>query len=156
MIGKQIYIKMNNKEFSNIFQKIAVENNFNELHGGWFRESNESIIILNLQKSNFKNNLYLNIKIYFKSIFGNKYILDKKLVKNDIGDIFRRQPKEFDEFLDFDNSLSDNDRIEGLNKLFKVFILPLSDKALSKIGLIELDKQGVLFLFPAVKSEIET
>ena len=82
---------MQNKEFKKIFDLVAQNNGFEKAFGGWFRESNECIVSLDLQKSNFSNLYYLNIKIFVNGMFGHCYSKSKALIK-DTGNIFRREP----------------------------------------------------------------
>jgi hypothetical protein len=58
-----MHINMNSKEFKNVFGELAKINGFLKAFGGWFKESTECIAILELQKSSFGDNYYLNIKI---------------------------------------------------------------------------------------------
>jgi len=49
---------MENKEFKKLFDIIARNHGFESAFGGWFKESNECIVVLDLQKSNFGNYYY--------------------------------------------------------------------------------------------------
>ena len=82
---------------------------------------------------------------------GNKYTRSKDLVKKNVGDVFTRQPSDYSNVLDFDISMDDGKRIEKLESLFREFIVPFTDMALSRLGLRELAKEGKIFLLPAVK-----
>lgn len=78
-----VYLKriMNSKEFKGVFGDIAKNYGFESAFGGWFRDGNESIIVLDLQKSNYGDYYELNIKIYVQGMFGNNYFRNKDLVK---------------------------------------------------------------------------
>ncbi|MDR1682139.1 MAG: DUF4304 domain-containing protein [Candidatus Symbiothrix sp.] len=145
---------MDSKEFKNIFDTVAKANDFEKAFGGWFKESSECIIVLDLQKSNFGDYYELNIKIFVQGIFGNKYVKSKDLVKKHTGDIFTRQPNDYKDVLDFDTSMDDEKRKEKLESLFSEFVVPFANKALSRIGLKELAEQEKIFLLPAVKEEL--
>ena len=132
-------------------EKVAKANNFEKAFGGWFKESTECIVILCLQKSNFGDYYELNIKIFIQGMFGNKYTRSKDLVKKNVGDVFTRQPSDYSNVLDFDISMDDGKRIEKLESLFREFVVPFTDMALSRLGLRELAKEGKIFLLPAVK-----
>ena len=80
-----------------------------------------------------------------------KYTRSKDLVKKNVGDVFTRQPSDYSNVLDFDISMDDGKRIEKLESLFREFIVPFTDMALSRLGLRELAKEGKIFLLPAVK-----
>lgn len=146
---------MNSKEFKTVFGEVANINGFEKAFGGWFKESAECIIVLDLQKSNFGDYYELNIKIYVQGAFGSHYIISKDIVKKDTGEIFQRQPPEYKNVFDFDQSMDDKNRIEILENLFSKFIVPFTNKALTKSGILELAQSGVLSLLPAVKKELE-
>jgi len=144
---------MDNKEFKELFNEMAKRYHFEKAFGGWFAESNECIIALDLQKSNFRDSYYLNIKIYVQGLFGNSYKKSKDLVKRDVGNIFRRSPKEYEDVFDLEIESDDERRQERLENLFTEFINPFVDQALSKVGIKKLEEQGVVFLLPAVKEQ---
>ena len=94
---------MNSKEYRKVFNTIAQENGFEKAFGGWFKESQECILVLDLQKSNFGDYYEMNIKVFVQGAFGNSYVKNKNLVKKDIGDIFTRQPAALRDVLIFDD-----------------------------------------------------
>lgn len=145
---------MESKEFKSLFDKIAKAHGYEKAFSGWFKESAECIAVLDLQKSNFGNYYELNIKIFIRGVFGNRYTKDKKLVKRDTGDIFTRQPEDFKDVLDFDTSMDSDKRKQGIEALFKEFIDSFIDRALSRNGIKDLAQDGELFLLPAVKKEL--
>lgn len=145
---------MDSKEFKKVFGEVAKSTGFESAFGGWFRESAESIIVLDLQKSNYGDYYEMNIKVYVQGMFGNNYTRNKDLVKKDTGDIFRRQPPEYKDVLDFDTPVDDEKRRERLAKLFSEFIVPFTNRALSKFGIKELAEKGEITLLPAVKKEL--
>lgn len=144
-----------NNNFKKLLNEIAVKSGFESAFGGWFKESNECIAVLGLQKSNFGNNYYLNIKTYIQGIFGISYLKNSDLVKKDMGDILMRQPKDYDLIFDMDSLIDDNERKQKLEELFVDFVIPYSDKTLSLAGINELAKNEKIPLYPAVKKELE-
>lgn len=145
---------MDSKEFKKTFGEVAKSNGFESAFGGWFKDSAESIVLLDLQKSNFGDYYEMNIKIFIQGMFGNRYSRSKNLVKRDVGNIFRRQPSEYKSVFDFDEPMNDEKRKADLAKLFRDFIVPFTDKALSKSGIRELADKGEITLLPAVKDEL--
>lgn len=115
---------METSDFKKMFGEVSKENGFERAYEGWFRESPEVILVLDLQKSNFGNYYYLNIKLFIQGAFGNAYSKSKKLVKSDVGNIFLRQPDNYSNLLDLDAALEDSDRKNRLRKMFKDFIVP--------------------------------
>jgi len=145
---------METTEFKKIFGEISKENGFERAYEGWFKESPEVILVLDLQKSNFGNYYYLNIKLFIQGTFGNVYSKSKQLVKTDGGDIFLRHPDNYSNLLDLDAPFSDIDRKAGLRNMFNDFIVPFSNKSSTKEGIKELHKNEQLFILPAVNEEL--
>lgn len=127
---------MNSKEYKKTFNTIAQENGFEKAFEGWFMESRECILVLDLQKSNFGDYYEMNVKIFIQGAFGCKYVISKDLVKKDIGDIFTRQPPTLRNVLVFDDiQMTDEERIWNTQKLFREFVMPFAQKALSLRGI---------------------
>ncbi len=145
---------MNSKEFKNVFGSIAKKYNFISAHGGWYKESAECIAVLLLQKSNFGDYYQLIIKIYVQGMFDNKYVISKDIVKKDVGDIFTSEPPEFKSIFDFDHTIDDKKRLDGLEEIFSKHIVPYSDKALSKAGIMKMHVEEGLFLLPNVRNQL--
>ncbi|WP_228450865.1 DUF4304 domain-containing protein [Chryseolinea soli] len=143
---------MDSRDFKTMFGDVAKESGFESAFGGWWKESSETIVVLDLQKSNFNNLYYLNIKIYVQGISGKRYTRSKNLVKKDVGDIFRRQPPAYSSVLDIDPAENDSMRKDKLEKMFLEFLVPFADKALSKSGIVELAEKAEIYLPPAVKA----
>lgn len=146
---------MNSKEFKSMFGDIAKENNFLQAFGGWYKESSECIAILELQKSNFGDYYILNIKVFIKGAFERTYALTKDLIKSSLGHINANETDEYRNIFSFDEPLDDSLRIEKLNELFKNHIVPFTTKTSTKLGIMELEKAGKIFILPAVKKELE-
>ena len=148
-------LKMENKIFKTIFNDFAKKHNFLYEFGGWFILNKETILVLDLQKSNYSNLFYLNIKIYIQALFGNTYIKSKNLVKIDIGDIFNREPSVFNIFFDLENSLTEEERCLGIDRLFTEFLNPFSINVTTVKGIVKLAKENQIHLLPAVKQAID-
>lgn len=143
---------MDRKLFKNLFNDIAKANSFINAFGGWYKSSNECIVVLELQKSSYSNCYYLNLKVFVQGAFNRIYVPDKNLIKSPMGHITNQIREE--DVLDFTNSMCDELRKRKLECLFSELIVPFSEKTLSKSGLNELANQGEITLLPAVKYEI--
>ena len=141
-------------EFKKMFGAIAKESGFERTYEAWFKESPEVILVLDLQKSNFGNNYYLNVKLFIQGTFGNTYSKSKKLVKTDGGNIFLRQPDNYSDLLNLDTALEDHERNDGLRKMFSEFITPFCNKTNTKEAIKEFHKKEGLFILPAVKEAL--
>jgi hypothetical protein len=143
------------KEFKSLFGKLAIENSFSAAHGGWYRESAECLLVLSLQKSNFGSYFDLNIKVFVQGLFGNVPKPDKETIKNEIGDVFRRQPKEFTNAFELDDTKNHEQHKIAIAFFFNEFLNPFSAKALSRSGIIELGLNGDLHIMPAVAQQLD-
>lgn len=144
---------MKNKEFKKVFNSVAIVHGFSYLHSIWYAESKECILVLELEKSNFSNIYYLTLKIFIQSLKGETYGITKELRK-EWGHVIRRQASEYDQFLDLDVPISIEARKQGLEDLFNNFILPFSERALSRQGILELAKDKKIVLSPVVEKEL--
>lgn len=147
---------MDSKLFKSLFNTVAKSNNFSYQHSAWFRESSDSIIVLSLQKSNYDNLYYLNIKTFVRGLFGESYNVSKTLTK-DTGHIFRREPADYQSAFNLDSELTDEQREKELVRLFKSFLNPYCEIMLSKGRIIQEHRRGneQYYLLPAVKEELE-
>ncbi len=144
-------LKVLKRTFAEITKSIGLETKF----GGFVKETEEVIIVLSFQKSNYSTQVYLNIKLYVQGIFGKKYQLSRELVCSDVGDVFRRSPKDYDQIFDLGSDLSDNERIEQLKAFVDEFLSRFTRQASTIKGIMLLAEQGELYLLPAVKSALE-
>ncbi len=142
------------KELKNIVDSNATKNGFEKLFGAWFKESSETIIALILVKSNYSQTYYLRIKVNLKKAFGQTYTKDKDWVKHDIAHVLLQPDKKYNNYFDLTNTIKDLDRKEKIEELFFESIVPMTNLALTRQGLIELNKQGKLILFNTVKNEL--
>ena len=144
-------LKVLKRTFAEITKSIGLETKF----GGFVKETEEVIIVLSFQKSNYSSQVYLNIKLYIQGVFGKNYQLSREMVVNDVGDVFRRAPKDYDQIFDLGSGLSDNERIEQLKAFVDEFLSGFIQQASTVKGIMLLAEQGELYLLPAVKSALK-
>ncbi len=144
---------MEGKEFQKLFDTIARSHGFEPAYGGWFKESNECIVVLDLQKSGYGNYYDLNIKTFVQGMFGISYSKNKDSVKKDMGPLLMRPPNEYRDVLSLELQMESVLRKQRIEELFSNFIVPYTNKTLTRSGIKELAKNG-LFLLPAVKKEL--
>ncbi|MCW3111005.1 MAG: hypothetical protein JWQ09_5511 [Segetibacter sp.] len=144
---------MDNKEFKKTVAILAKKNGF-EHSKWWFKESTECIIALELQQSSYSNLYYLNIKIYIQGLFGRKHSRDKNTLKTYYEDIPMRQPPQYAAVFDLEQSMDDAERILKLEEFFIDFLVPFTNKALTKSGIYDLIKNGQLGINKPTKEEL--
>jgi|LauGreDrversion4_2_1035121.scaffolds.fasta_scaffold326721_1 hypothetical protein len=146
---------MVNKDFKKQFGVLAKSNEFKNAFGGWYKESAECIVVLELQKSNFGYYYQLLIKIFIQGAFNRTYTIDRKLIKSSMGHVTTNETSNYTAVLDINEPMDDSVRKELLGELYQNHIVPLTDRALTRNGIKELAKNGEIFLLPAVKRELE-
>ena len=144
---------MDNKEFKKNFDEVAQQNNFKKAFGGWYQESSECLVKITLQKSSYSNSYFLNIDIFIHGLFENTYEVSKYLMKNLYGTV-GKQIRDL-EVLEMDNSVADILRKKQLIELFDSFVVPITKKALTMLGIKELAQQEVIYLTPAVVAALK-
>ena len=146
---------METKNFRKYFKNLAKKNGFESAFNGWFKKSDECILAIELMKSNFGNYYQLNIKIFVNGVFGKNHIVNKDMIKKEIGNIDRGEPKIFENALNLEFPMDDTAREMELQALFHDFLVPFSEKALTKRGINKLAEEGEIHLLPAVQEELE-
>jgi len=144
---------MENKKFKDLFSETAKKNGFESAFGGWFKESEECLAALYLQKSNYGNYYELNIKIFIQGIFGEHYKRSKEL-KNAVSDILGRQPDEYRDTFDLELSTEDAIRKGRLEQLFNDFVVPFVNTMLTREGIKKCAQADKDFLPSAVNKEL--
>ena len=103
---------MDNKDFKKEFCTTAKKYGFRTAFGCCYKESSECLFVLELQKSNYSNLYYLNLKTYIQGVFGIRYTIHKDYLKKDMGDIFNRQPPEYSSIFDLEVDTPNEKRIK--------------------------------------------
>lgn len=136
---------MEKKLFKKIFSNVAKSYGFSSAFGGWYKRSDECIVALELQRSNYSHLYYLNIYIYIQGYCGQSIqIITKSIMKGSTKDLFRREDKKYSQWFDQENGISNDNREQGLETFFKDWMLPFTDSALTKKGIVELIERGEL------------
>lgn len=147
---------MNVGSFKKYFSEIAVRHDWLVSKRGWItqrRDSDECTVAIDLQKSSYGKQFYVNIHVYIhEDLRGN---FDQGLsFDSSVLTAYRRAPNVFSEILDLTSNLNDDQRCEGIERLF-LFLAEFVSKSRTRKGLIELEGTGMIFLAPGVRAEVE-
>ena len=145
---------METKEFKTMFGKIAKSNGFKFLYGGWYKESDDSMVIISLVHSYYSRLYYFRPKINIRGVFGRNSI-SKIDVQSDVANIELFCPKEYYDLFNLETNLNENTRKNMIEKLFETYVVPLTNKALSLEGIEELANAGEIQIEPVVKEELD-
>ena len=143
-------------EFKKLFNEIAISEHWRKMGEGWIckkTESDECGVVINLEKSNYGKLYYVGIGVFVNNAFGLSFSLTETRESRQ-PTLYRRHPKELDPVFDLRNDLSSQSRREGVLDFFQ-FLREFVDKARTLRGLMELSKDGLLFIAPGVKQEID-
>jgi len=140
--------------FKQLFSEAAIAGGFTHIYGGWFRESPECMVVLDLQRSAFGQYFDVNIKVFVRGLFGESHARTKEMAKTLTGDVFVRPPERFRLALDLDEPMPWNERVQRVGGMFSEFINPLTSDALTRSGLVSLAARGLVHLLPAVREQL--
>ncbi len=146
---------METKIFRRIFKRVALRYGFIFTSGVLHIEFDETITVVDLQKSDYGNYFYLNIKTFIKGSFG-LYDSVTSALKKLPGSIFQRCPAVYDEIFDLDLDNSEVDKDKQLSTMFEQYLQPYLVKVRSKRNIIDTYQSDPksFFLLPAVKAEL--
>lgn len=147
---------MDAKELKRLFGEVAIENGFDLQFGGWFCDSSECIVVLDLQHSNFGPCYQLNIQIFVRGLFAAHEGRIKKMVKGMTPDVSLGQPTAKVAAMALDRPLSVEERRADIERLFHDFIVPIANQGSTRAGLLALAAKGQIFLLPAVRARLES
>lgn len=145
---------MESKQFRKLFSELATENEFVSVPGGWYKDTAETLVILQLQASQYSRFYYLNIKIYIHGTFEEKYVPNKFYVAKHPGSILSRQPTIYNEIFDLDNEISDEARKSLLKSFFNDYLNESYESFKSVEGILQLEKSGKLNILDVVKNKL--
>lgn len=128
---------MEKKEFKKMFGEVAVSRGFHYAGGFWYIESEECIITLDLQKSNYSDFYYLNIETFVHGLFGEHYVKNKALLRK-VGAVSLAPPGGYNKFFDLENLIDSDVRKRGFESVFDNYILPFTIHGLSRKGILGL------------------
>lgn len=146
---------MDNKEFKKQVGLVAKANGFKTAFGAWYKESDECVVVVKLQKSNYGNYYYLNIDGFIQGAFGRRHVVNRYLIKvlyyGEVSTQISNNPI-FD--LSEEEPMGDEERISRLNDIFSDYVVPFVDLALSRAGVIQLFREGRVYLTPVTREEL--
>jgi Domain of unknown function (DUF4304) len=136
---------MEAKEFKALVGKALKAREFSKLGVFWYLQSEEATITFDLQRSLYSRLFYLNINVFFVNVEGHDFTLNKKLY-NQGGRLIHYRPvvHEQAKWLDLENELSDEERVQQMEQVLDDYIMPETLKMLSRAGVLELYKEGKL------------
>jgi hypothetical protein len=133
---------MKNVKFKDIFNQILKNKGFVKKGNTWYNSTNECVVLLNLQHSNFSSLYYINLAFFIR-----KHNYEEKYPRESICHIRMRTPEigengeNYSELLDLETSISDEKRENSLINMIYDCCLPNLTKLSSIDGIKKLYKE---------------
>ncbi len=148
---------MSVSEFRKLFSEMAVRFGWVSSTGGWTfprHDDDECIIAIEMQRSSHSKLFYIGINLYIDGLFGVTIGTDVKI--NEVqGNVYRRQPKEFESFFDLTSKVSNAQREEGLIQFFN-WLRGFCEVARTRLGILSLERAGQILIISSVREEIHS
>lgn len=147
---------MTGRQFREFFASAAKEAGWVKSAGGWVfprLAGDQCATSINLQQASHEKKMYVNIGVHVDGVFGRRFD-DSPQLDGSHPHVFRREPKELSRFLDLETAIDKDQRCNGLQSLFS-FLNGFATRARTRVGLLGLEKDGVVFIMPPVRSELE-
>jgi hypothetical protein len=144
---------MDSQSLRDMFGVLAEQGGYSKLKSSWFRVNPETVIALDLQKSSYSSLHYLNIRVWIKGFWTRTRDIEELLVES--GDIFRREPPEFSQALDLENSMDPAGRQAMIEQLFRTFLTPLTELTASLTGIRRAQDAGLVHLLPVIRKHLD-
>jgi hypothetical protein len=124
---------METKEFRKLLGELAEQSGFSPANSAWLRVTPETIVAVDLQRSAYSQRYYLNFRVWVQGFWNRSCSVSDELLR-DTGDIFRREPPEFSDVFDLENSIDPSARKLRREELFWALINPISDAFATREG----------------------
>jgi hypothetical protein len=129
---------MNNNEFKVFLNDIFKTFGFKRKGNNWFSENNELIKVINLQKSNFGNQYYINYGYILKSLKLDKFEMH---IFHRLSSLDKKENERIKELLDFEGNIDDSQRKSELKSFLEKNLIQSLIQINSEIDILNELKQ---------------
>lgn len=137
------------------FGRVAEKHGFVSMHGSWVRTGPDSSIVLQLQRSRVGPHTDLCVKVFLHARTTRLGRTEQEMATTDVGDIFRRPPKDLDALLAIGSESPERDAAErALELLFTKFVGPFSSEAMTIEGILRLASEKQIVILPAIEKDL--
>jgi hypothetical protein len=118
------------------FDEFGRQAGFEKKSGSWYRQSDEVIAAINLQKSQYGPLYYINVGFWLRQLDDERYPkMNQWHVLIRLEDLLPDAEKRIGELLNLDSPVSDEQRITELVALLDEQLLPVIERGSSMVGL---------------------
>ncbi|MCP4406089.1 MAG: DUF4304 domain-containing protein [bacterium] len=133
------------KKFKQLFSEQLAQVDCVRKSNAWYKESKETIFVVELQKSNYDESYFLNLAIWLKILGENKFPKERFChIRTRAGSFFFEYGVKIANILDFNNASLDEERCEAIQWLLTENVIPLIKEAAEVKGLCRLYQAGKL------------
>lgn len=145
---------MDKKQFKELFYSTAKKYDFVYNYGNVYFDKPKMLLVLELQKSNYSELYYCNIKLGVRGWHSKQLVISKEVIKNPSGPFSERAKEEFYHAFDLENNLSDSKREILLNRFFTEQIAYLKSLMDNVNDLIDARESGKIYIHDVGFSEL--
>ena len=109
----------NEKTFKDFFTKTMKELGFKKTSGSWHKENDDIHFLVNLQKSNYGANYYINLGIFLKMISDGNYREEKSHLRTRVESLVFNDECEIIDALNLEKTMVEEQRLLVLEKILK-------------------------------------
>jgi len=126
------------------FDCFGQEAGFEKHSGSWYRRTDEVILVLNLQKSQYSPSYYLNQGFWLRVLGDERFPKEEKChIRVRLGSLLPHIAKDLEQLLDLRYEMPEEERFESLIALLRERLLPIIDLGSTLQGLRHLYEQGI-------------
>jgi hypothetical protein len=119
-----------------IVDEFARRAGFTKKAGTWYRRSLETILVLELQRSQYKSSHYLNIGVWLNSVSASEFPKERLChIRTRATKLVEDQEPRLSNLLDLDYGIPDPDRTLQLTQVLQCDILPVLNESSTLDGL---------------------
>jgi hypothetical protein len=145
---------METTAFRKLMDSLAKSHGYSKAGAAWFQDKPTFLFVLELQRSSYGRQYFLNIKVWLKDVPG--FSAKAGEVPEGSGHIFRREGPEFSEALDLDSLLPESDRAAKIEALLTECVDPLLESFGSRDGILRCANSTPpkIFLLPNIREHL--
>lgn len=127
-VGRNARRTMSRNVIVDTFGTFMKEHKFSKKNGSWYRASADMITVVELQKSQYGHQYYVNLALWIMSLGEDSTPKEQNChVRTRLGSIVGEKGKQVSDLFNLDTSEEDNHRSEALKVLLSETFLPILD-----------------------------
>jgi hypothetical protein len=132
-----------------VVEDFAIRAGFQKKSGAWYRRQTDTIAVVELQKSQYGAQYFINVALWLLHIADAKYPKEQSChLRTRLTRLIPDEEERLKAFLDLDDpSMSEGERRAGLLELLQTRLLPLLEACSTLRGIRSLEEKDLLKAF---------